>query len=96
MQDKGLFVKHFSYNYLGDNMIHRIAELKDRQVVCIRDGSILGFVGDIELDTENGKLASIVIFGKSKGFGLLGRDDDMVIPWESIEIIGDETILVNC
>lgn len=77
-------------------MIHRIAELKDRQVVCIRDGSILGFVGDIELDTENGKLASIVIFGKSKGFGLLGRDDDMVIPWENIEIIGDETILVNC
>lgn len=77
-------------------MIQRIAELRDRQVVCVRDGSILGFVGDIELDTENGKLSSIVIYGKAKLFGFLGRGDDMVIPWESIEIIGEETILVNC
>ena len=77
-------------------MIQRIAELRDRQVVCVRDGSILGFVGDIELDTENGRLASIVIYGKSKLFGILGRADDMIVPWESIEIIGEEKILVNC
>ncbi len=77
-------------------MIQRIAELKDRQVVCVQDGSILGFVGDIELDTENGRLSALVIYGKAKGFGLFGRDDDMVIPWESIEIIGEETILVKC
>ena len=32
-------------------MIQRIAELKDRQVVCIADGKVLGFVSDIELDT---------------------------------------------
>ena len=77
-------------------MIQRIGDLKDRQVVCVRDGSILGFVGDIELDTESGKLSSIVIYGKSKGFGLFGREDDMVVPWENIEILGAETILVNC
>lgn len=77
-------------------MIQRIAELKDRQVVCVKDGAILGFVGDIELDTENGRLSALIIFGKAKGFGLFGRDDDLVIPWENIEIIGDETILVNC
>lgn len=77
-------------------MIVRIAELKDRQVVCVKDGAILGYVGDIELDTENGKLSSLVIFGKAKGLGLFGREDDLVIPWDSIDIIGDETILVNC
>ena len=77
-------------------MIHRIAELKDRQVVCVQDGAILGYVGDIELDTENGRLSAIVIFGKSKGLGLLGREDDIIIPWENIAIIGDETILVKC
>jgi YlmC/YmxH family sporulation protein len=77
-------------------MIQRIAELKDRQVVCVKDGVILGFVGDVELDTENGKLSSLVIFGKAKAFGLFGREDDLVIPWENIEIIGEETILVNC
>lgn len=77
-------------------MIQRIAELKDKQVVCIEDGMILGYVGDIELDTDNGRLSSIVIFGKPKGFGLFGRDDDLVIPWENISIIGEETILVKC
>ena len=41
-------------------MIQRIAELKDKQVVCVEDGTILGFVGDIELDTENGKLSAII------------------------------------
>ncbi len=76
-------------------MIQRIGELKDRQVVCTRDGSILGFVGDVELDTDSGRLSSIVIYGRAKGFGLLGREDDIVVPWENIEILGAETILVN-
>ena len=76
-------------------MIVRIAELRDRQVICVKNGALLGMVGDIELDTESGKLSSIVIFGGPKGFGLFGRDDDIVIPWEDIEIIGNETILVK-
>ena len=37
-------------------MIERIAELRDRQVVNISDGNVLGFVGDIELDTMIRKL----------------------------------------
>ncbi len=76
-------------------MIERIAELKDRQVICLKNGALLGIVGDIELDTETGRLSSIVIFGKNRGFGLFGRDDDIVIPWDEIEIIGNETILVK-
>lgn len=76
-------------------MIERIAELKDRQVICLKNGALLGIVGDIELDTESGRLSSIVIYGKSKGFGLFGRDDDIIIPWDEIEIIGNETILVK-
>lgn len=27
-------------------------------------------------------------------FGLLGREDDIIIKWQDIEVIGDETILV--
>ena len=77
-------------------MIQRIAELKNLQVVCVENGNILGYVGDIELDTTNGKLSSIVIYGKSKGLGIFGREDDIIIPWENITIIGDETILVKC
>ena len=76
-------------------MTVRIAELRDRQVICVKNGALLGMVGDIELDIETGRLSSIVMFGRPKGFGLFGRDDDLVIPWEDIEIIGNETILVK-
>lgn len=76
-------------------MTERIAELKDRQVVSVSDGTVLGMVGDIELDTESGRLTAIVIYGKQKAFGILGREDDLVIPWSEIEVIGSETILVR-
>lgn len=76
-------------------MIERIAELKDRQVVNILDGNVLGFVGDIELDTTNGKLSSLVIYGKPKAMGFFGREDDIIIPWEDIDVIGSETVLVK-
>lgn len=74
----------------------RIVELKDKQVICIKDGTVLGYVGDIEVDTACGKLVSVVIFGHSRFFGIAGREDDFVIPWEDIEVIGEDSILVKC
>ncbi|MCQ2450004.1 MAG: YlmC/YmxH family sporulation protein [Clostridia bacterium] len=73
----------------------RIDELRNRQVVCTKDGSVLGFVSDIELNTETGELTALVIYGKPRVFGLLGHEADIVIPWRNIEIIGPETILVS-
>ena len=76
-------------------MICRIDELKNRQVVCVEDGYVLGYIGDIELDTTSGRLVNIVIFGNLKAFGLLGREKDIVIPFENIKVIGNETVLVK-
>lgn len=76
-------------------MYCKIGELKDKQVVSVKDGSVLGFVSDIELDVENGKLISIIMPGKVKGFGLLGREEDITVPWENIKVIGNDSILVE-
>ncbi len=76
-------------------MTCRIDELKNKQIVCVKDGYVLGFVSDVELDTENGNLTSLIIFGRLKFFGLLGREEDIVIPWSEIMVIGPETILVS-
>ncbi len=40
------------------------------------------------------KLVSIIIYGRLKWFGLLGRCDDICIKWEDIQVIGEDTILV--
>ena len=74
----------------------RIHDLRNKEVVCLHNGAILGCVSDVEVDTVNACVVAIVIFGRLKCFGLLGRCDDMIIPWQDIEIIGEDTILVRC
>ena len=76
-------------------MCCRIAELRNKQVVCVKDGCILGYISDIELDIKNGNLKAIIIFGRPRFFGVFGKAEDIVIPWEKISVIGDETVLVN-
>ena len=57
---------------------------------------MLGDLGDIEFDSESGKITSFIIYGRLRFFGLLGRDEDIRIPFEEISVIGNETILVSC
>lgn len=76
-------------------MYCKIGELRDKQVVSVKDGSVLGYVSDVQLDIENGKLVSILLPGKNRGFGFLGREDDIIVPWENIKVIGNDSILVE-
>ena len=76
-------------------MFCRIEELRHKQVVCVDSGDVLGFVSDIEFDSKDGKISALVIFGKPRVFGLFGKYEDIVIPWENIEVVGAETVLVK-
>ena len=76
-------------------MNQRIAEFRNKQVVCVKNGCVLGYVSDVEIDISNGHLEAIVILGRLRLFGLLGREEDIIIPWNEIEVIGKETVLVN-
>ena len=76
-------------------MLCSIAELRNKQVVCVKSGEILGYISDVEIDTKKGSLESLIIFGKPKFFGLFGKYDDINIPFSDIEVIGPETVLVK-
>lgn len=76
-------------------MIARITDMHDKEVINICDGTRLGFVDDVEVDTCTAQIVSIVIFGRGKLLGVLSREPDIVIHWKDIEVIGEETILVN-
>ncbi len=73
----------------------RIADLRNKQVVCLKNGCVLGFITDVELNTESGSLEAIVIGGKLRAMGLFGKEEDIVIPWREIDVIGRETVLVT-
>ena len=77
-------------------MAMRVTDLSCKEVVCICDGSRLGFVCDVEVTVPDGQVCAIVVPGKCKFFGLWGRIDDYVIPWDAIRRVGDDIILVDC
>ncbi|MDP4119905.1 MAG: YlmC/YmxH family sporulation protein [Bacillota bacterium] len=76
-------------------MTCRVVEIRHKEVINKKDGSRLGFVDDVEVDTLTAKVVALVIYGRLRWFGLLGRCDDIIICWDNIELIGEDTILVS-
>ena len=66
-----------------------------KEGIDIHTGLRLGYVCDLEFDDSEGRLVSLVTPGRSKLFGLLGREDDYVLPWGCIVRIGGDIILVE-
>lgn len=54
-----------------------------------------GFVQDVTADLETGTITSIIVPGNTKFFNVFSSGNDIVIPWEKIKCIGEETILVE-
>ena len=79
-------------------MTCRITELQYKELVDISDGTRYGFIGDLEIDVETGAIKKLIICGRARAFGLLGRKPDVVFSWSAIKRIGADLILVdgNC
>ncbi len=71
-----------------------ITELRNKEVINSKNGCRLGQVCDVEIDTCSGCIVSLIIWGRNRGLGIFGRDEDIKICWQDIDIIGDDTILV--
>ena len=76
-------------------MICRIADLQYKEVIDIADGTRYGFVGDVELNPERGAIESVVVKGRPRLLGLLGREPDAVFPWSAVKRFGEDIILVD-
>ena len=76
-------------------MVCKVCDLRHKEVINARDGCRLGFVDDVEINIKDAAVVSLVIYGRLSCFGLLGREDDIIISWNCIELIGEDTILVN-
>ncbi len=69
--------------------------LCQKDVISIETGQNIGKIDDIEFNRDTAKVEQLVIFGRPKFFGLLGREDDLKIPWNKVVIIGSDAILIN-
>ena len=76
-------------------MENRLAQLRYKEVVSVSDGSRFGFVGDMEVDLDTGRVTALVVPGRLRLLGLLGREEDRYIPWDAVRRCGQDIILVE-
>ncbi len=73
----------------------KISDLRSRDVVNILDGKKLGNIMDIDLDLENGKVMALILPGRTHGFSIFSRREEVTVPWQKIVRIGKDVILVE-
>lgn len=78
----------------GDNVICSLSDIRNKEVINVNNGAKLGFVDDVEINTDNASVLALIVYGQSRFFGLFGHDDDIVIKCEQIQLIGKDAILV--
>ena len=71
------------------------SELREKEIINISDGRKLGFIYDIELNLEKGRIEALIVPGPGKFLGIFGKDNDFVVPWKDIKKIGVDVILVE-
>lgn len=72
-----------------------LSELKNKEVVNIMDGCRLGYVSDVEIDLDCGRVVSLIVPSEVKLFSF-GKCATIRILWCDIEKIGADIILVRC
>lgn len=55
----------------------------------------MGYVQDVCADLESGAITSIIVPGENKITNMFTNKNDIMIPWEKIHCIGEDTILVD-
>ncbi|MCL2593187.1 MAG: YlmC/YmxH family sporulation protein [Defluviitaleaceae bacterium] len=73
----------------------RVYELRQKEVINIKDGARFGYICDLIIDCERGKIKFIIVPGPGKIFGFFGRETEYKIPWDEIVQIGEDIILVD-
>lgn len=73
--------------------MHKLTELRCKEVINIRTGERLGFVGDLRIECRTGRVTDIIV---PVGIRLpFIKPEEYVIPWDAIEKIGEDAILVD-
>ncbi len=76
-------------------MLMLLTELQTKDIVNVTNGEKIGFISDLEIDVQYGKIDSLIVTVKGKWFGILGQEEEVSIKWHHIEKIGIDVILIN-
>ena len=76
-------------------MDSRIGDLRCKEIIGVGDGCRYGYVGDVEVDLDTGRIRALVVPGRLRLLGLLGRTPERIFPWARVRRFGEDIILVD-
>lgn len=76
-------------------MLLRLDDLRLKEVISVADGTRFGYVGDVEVELDSGQIRALIVPGRLRLFGLMGREEDRYIPWDCVRRFGEDIILVE-
>lgn len=68
-------------------------DIRKKEIINLCDGARLGCATDFEINVCDAKILALLV--PAGGWLSFGKCDKIVIPWEKIECIGEDTILVK-
>ena len=72
-----------------------VSDIMDKEVINVKNGKRLGYITDIDMDVNEGKIVSFTLLGDG-GRGIFSRGGEgEIIFWNDILKIGCDTIIVN-
>lgn len=70
-------------------------DFKRKEVINLKDGKRLGYVQDVNADFKTGTITELIVPGNTKFFNIFSNSNDVIIPWTSIKVIGEDIIIVD-
>lgn len=73
----------------------KLSELSNKDVIRDEDGTKLGKIDDVTIDTATGKIISIHINNGFRLSGIFSSSEGIGVPWNKIVKIGSDVIIVE-
>ena len=75
-------------------MLITFSELRDKEIINVCDGKRLGYVCDLQIDAENGRICALILPSRSL-LASFKKGSALEIPFSCIRRIGKDLILVD-
>ena len=69
-------------------------DIRDKEIINLCDGMRLGYATDFEINVCDARILALIV-PSCGGFLGLAKGEGIVIPWDKIECIGEDAILVK-
>lgn len=72
-----------------------LSQLKAKEVISIEDGKRLGHIADVEVDLRELCITALILVRDGGRLTWFDERQEVRIPWEKIERIGEDVVLVK-